>query len=201
MRALLPLLVLAACRPTAEPPSDPRPPSGDLGPHGADRGDVDAPDAPPGAALLPLPVDGPPRTTFQAAWGELDGASPPEVAVANTLLPVEVLRWQGGRLAVVWRAPFADSSQGVAWGDVDGDGDPDLAVGREGPVLVLRNDGGVLVPAWHTPDEDFTEAVALGDADGDGALELLVGNRHGEVDPTPTRPSGGALRLYRFPRK
>ncbi len=145
-------------------------------------------------------MDGPPRTTFQAAWGELDGASPAEVAIANTALPVEVLRWRGGGLRVVWTAPTAESSQSVAWADADGAGDADLFVGNcPGADRLYGNEGGALKLRWSTPDEACTKDLVPFDLDGDGDVDLAAGGEgpirlylnDGALKPGPRLPQPG----------
>ena len=115
------------------------------------------------------------------AWGDVNGDTFPDLAIASATQPSLVYYLNnGGSLSAqpAWESETSDILNALAWGDVDSDGDLDLAVAARGFVRVYTNSGGVLAKpaAWSQATTGEPSSVAWGDMDGDGDLDLAAGN-------------------------
>lgn len=120
------------------------------------------------------------------ALGDLDGDGKTDLAIANDVGTVSVLRNTGSTGAVSYATNVnfttATGSTSVAIGDIDGDGKQDLIVSNNiGTISILRNTGSPGVVSFAT-NVDFAaganpQTVAIGDVDGDGKVDLAVTNQ------------------------
>ena len=148
--------------------------------------------------LLPPPLVGLTETpywlgvdvdsSFDAAWGDVDGDGDLDLAIANDAFggngASKLYQNEDGLLqdTPIWESgDTAEGAMSVAWGDVDGDGALDLAIGDfYNYNKVYLNDRGSLqnTPVW-TSTITATTSVAWGDVNGDGALDLAVATEDG----------------------
>ena len=127
-------------------------------------------------------------SSFDAAWGDVDGDGDLDLAIANDAFggngASKLYQNEDGLLqdTPIWESnDTAEGAMSVAWGDVDGDGALDLAIGDfYNYNKVYLNDRGSLqnTPVW-TSTITATTSVAWGDVNGDGALDLAVATEDG----------------------
>lgn len=140
----------------------------------------------------PQPINTDGGFTFDGAWGDMDGDSDLDLAVANGhLMDNAIYRNMGkdqngstgrftklsGDIAV----SEGGESYGVAWGDIDNDGDLDLAFANKFSANFLYTNDGTGAFTKVSVGDIVTRVsqsrdVAIADLDNDGDNEVLYAN-------------------------
>jgi len=136
--------------------------------------------------------------SITACWGDYDQDQDPDLLVANSTGPNDLMRNDMAGPFMPTPPSFIHDpgpASDAAWADFDGDGDLDAYLVNNGlPNLLLTNDGGdnftdITMPPLDDPS--LGECADWADVDGDGDLDLYVGNGNGMVNRLFLNNGGG----------
>jgi len=136
--------------------------------------------------------------SITACWGDYDQDQDPDLLVANSTGPNDLMRNDMAGPFMPTPPSFIHDpgpASDAAWADFDGDGDLDAYLVNNGmPNLLLTNDGGdnftdITMPPLDDPA--LGECADWADVDGDGDLDLYVGNGNGMVNRLFLNNGGG----------